>query len=157
MDTIEVKSNYEIERNKPMPSKLHGFIQSRLSGLFMKYYDEKYVSISELSLNLGGWKVVPDLCLYKKETIDLLEDEISMTQAPVLAIEIISATQSIQDLTEKIKKYLESGVQSCWLIIPILKNIYVFQQPQQYEIFKQEEKLADSISGIELSLTEIFI
>ncbi|WP_461134514.1 Uma2 family endonuclease [Spirosoma lituiforme] len=58
--------------------------------------------------------------------IDVRRDEIRMTVPPLCAIEIISPMQSLQELVDKAKAYFEHGVQSCWLVFPGLRSIYVF-------------------------------
>jgi|GEM_PF-6356976 hypothetical protein len=38
----ELENEYQTERNKPIPSKNHAYIQSRLNHVLGKYYFEKY-------------------------------------------------------------------------------------------------------------------
>ena len=46
-------SQYELERGKPIPSKLHGYVQSKLISNLDKLYGDKYSLFSELSLQLN--------------------------------------------------------------------------------------------------------
>jgi hypothetical protein len=65
---IEV-SQYELERGKPPPSKLHGFVQAKLS-VALDNVAKDFSIISELDLELGGWKTVPDLSIFQKMVMD---------------------------------------------------------------------------------------
>ncbi len=59
---------YQRERHKPIPSRNHSAIQSRLIIALGKKYDTKYEFFSELSLNLPDVKpAVPDICIYLKK------------------------------------------------------------------------------------------
>jgi hypothetical protein len=66
---IEI-SDYELERGKPVPSKLHGSIQSQLVLNIGVAYPAKFSVFSELSLKLGGWESVPDISIFPKMEMD---------------------------------------------------------------------------------------
>jgi Uma2 family endonuclease len=153
---ISETSQYELERHKPMPSKLHSITQSNLIGLFYVNYVNQYRPFSELSLSLTGWDSVPDIALYPKTEIDFNHDEIQMTEPPLCAIEILSPTQSINELIYKAEKYFQVGVKSCWLVIPLLKNVYVFADRENYQIYRVGEQLIDEKLNIQIPLNEVF-
>jgi len=155
METIST-SKYELERNKPMPSKLHSQLQSNLIFLLKLDYREKYNVLSELSLNLNGWSSVPDICIYPKTEMDFQTDEIQVNEKPLGIIEILSPTQSLQDLIQKTAKYFELGVKSSWIVIPLLKNIHVFESREKYQVFQVHEILKDANLDISLDLGEVF-
>ncbi len=155
LKTVEI-SNYELERGKPMPSKLHGYVQLNLGTLLKNTYGEKFSLFSELSLKLGTWEAVPDLSIFPKMTIDYSEDEVKVTEAPLCAIEIISPSQGVQELVSKAKQYFSYGVKSCWLVIPVFKNVYVFWAPTQYQIFRDTETLHDPVIEVSLEVSKIF-
>lgn len=139
-----------------MPSKLHGYIQARLLVNLDNAYGNQYSLFSELSLKLGNWDSVPDISIFPKMEIDYSEDEIKVIEAPLCAIEIISPSQSLQDLISKARQYFSYGVKSCWLVIPGLKNIYVFSSPTQYQMFRDTETLNDPVIGVSLELSKVF-
>jgi Uma2 family endonuclease len=153
--TLEV-SQYELERGKPMPSKLHGYVQLKIGTLLDMAYGEVYTLFSELNLDLSQWESVPDLSIYPKMEIDFSQDEVRVTTPPLCAIEILSPTQSLQELIDKARKYFSYGVGSCWLVIPGLKNIYVFSSPTAYRMFQDDQTLSDAVLGIELDLSKVF-
>ncbi len=57
-------SDYEIERGKPMPNRIHGTIQLKLGALFYAQYAAQFQFVSELSLATTP-PTTPDLCVYR--------------------------------------------------------------------------------------------
>ena len=155
METVIVKSDYEIERGKPMPSKNHAFAQTRLIVAFATQF-KQYQVLSELSLQLEIGEKVPDLAIFKDIAFTPGKDEIRVSQMPLCAIEILSPKQNLGDLLAKAHSYFENGIPSYWLVLPDLKSIYVFTSPQEYVVFLKKETLKDEVLKIELNLEEIF-
>ncbi len=149
-------SPYEIERNKPMPSLNHSIIQANLITEINMQYRKRYRVASELSLDLADWPSVPDVCLYTWRPLELRNDVIEMTEPPLCTIEIISPSQSVNDLTAKAYNYFAHGVKSCWIVIPPLASIYVFSSPDDYEIFRAKDTLQDTVLGLRIPLKEVF-
>ncbi len=145
---------YEEERGKPVPSISHSRTELRLGVAFFRYEPE-YTSFIELSLELDGWRGTPDICVYPHMEIDPLNDKVRMTEPPLIAVEIISPSQSQQDLVDKIRAMLDAGVQSCWLVQPALRTITVFAGAERPETFTRGT-LADPATGIEVDLAEVF-
>jgi len=150
-------SKYEIERDKPLPSFNHGSIQANLIGLLFPHR-KKIRVVSELKLKLpsDNWESVPDISIFPPIKIDVSNDLIAVTTPPLIAIEILSPTQSLTELTVKAKAYFEHDIKSCWIVIPQFKNIYVFYSMDDYQIFRSTEQLEDKNLGIPLSLKEVF-
>jgi Uma2 family endonuclease len=148
-------SDYEIERDKPTPSKHHAFIQGRLFSHFDRHYSDRYTVLPELSLNLPVRDRVPDLCVFPFME-SLGEEEIKMTEIPLCAIEILSPTQNHIDLEEKRKQYFAAGVQSYWLVFPDLKSVYVFRNADDYDVFTRQDVLKDKVLDVEIDLKEVF-
>lgn len=152
---LDVRSDYEIERNKPMPSLNHSSIQSNLI-MELTPFRNQFRITSELSLALPNWPSIPDICIYPKMPINLRKDVISMTEPPLCAIEIISPSQSVDEMREKAEKYFLHGVKSCWIVIPAFANIYVYSSLDEYEIYRAHETLKDTVLGISIPLKEVF-
>ena len=154
---VQELSAYEIERNKPMPSKNHGFIQSRLSMIIGYRYLNTYNLYSELDIIMPEKPdSVPDICIYPKSEIDFSEDIIGMKEMPLTTIEKLSPTQRENELVTKAKRYFAAGVKSCWIVLPIFKVVVVYSSPSQRKVFTEDMTLMDNITGIELPLSEVF-
>ncbi|MBK9335688.1 MAG: Uma2 family endonuclease [Lewinellaceae bacterium] len=154
-DTI-APTAYETERNKPMPSLNHSIIQANLIIQLGLLYKKQYRVASEISLDLSDWSSVPDICIFPKMPLDLQNDVTAMTQAPLCTVEIISPSQSLTELVTKARDYFRHGVQSCWIVLLPLGNIYVFRAPEEYDIFRANETLQDKVLDISIPLAEVF-
>jgi len=155
-ETTETRTDYEIERNKPMPSFNHGSIQTNLGFLIKLNYRKKYRAVSEVTIKLDDWVSVPDLGIYPFEKLDVANDVIKTERAPLCTIEILSPKQNLEELLQKARNYFTCGVKSCWIVIAGLKNVYVFSDMENYEIYRSGEVLKDAALGIELNTEEIF-
>jgi Uma2 family endonuclease len=150
------ETDYIKERNKPMPSKLHSNIQSNLIFEFRSRYAGKYKPFSELSLELTSGKPTPDICLYDSQTLDLTHDEVRVKIPPVLAIEILSPKQNIDEIKTKYRNiYLPANIKSVWLIIPELKIVALGLPDGQFEVVKTDV-VKDMYLDIELPIIDIF-
>lgn len=150
-----VSPDYTTERNKSMPSLNHGTIQANLI-MELAAYRSKFKIVSETSLALEQWPSVPDISILPKMEMDLWNDEVSVKNPPLCVIEILSPTQSLTELTNNASEYLKYGVQSCWIVLPTLANIYVFKSPNDYTIFRATETLVDEKMDIAFPLVEVF-
>jgi len=155
MDTTLELTPYETERGKPMPSRNHASVQTNLIYAFAPYRSTFRI-LSEIGLDLSNWESVPDIAVYPKMEIDFLHDEVSMKEPPLTVIEILSPTQSLQELVTKAEKYFEHGVKSCWLALLSLRNVYVFSSPTEYEVFTHKDVLKDPVLAVEMPLAEVF-
>ena len=154
MEIVELQSAYERERGKPMPSKVHGITQIRLGAAMAPWFDQ-YTVIGELALDLGGRPLTPDLCVYPRLEIDYTDDEIRMTEPPLLAVEIVSPTQGVQELLDKIRHMLQHGVQSCWLVLPAIQAVTVFTADMKQTTFTEGE-IADPTVAMKICIEDIF-
>ena len=155
-DTALESVDYVTERGKPMPSLNHGRVQANLIVALATRYKGKYAVFSELSLSLSTWPSVPDLSLYAYSPLDLHSDVVAMTEPPLCTVEIISPSQSLNELTDKARSYFAHGVKSCWIVLLPLGNIYVFSAPDDYQIFRAHETLHDTVLDISIPLSEVF-
>lgn len=154
MPVAQEISEYELERGKPLPSKNHGIVQFNLSLAFGRYA-EKYTFIPELSLELGGEPIVPDMSVFPKLEVDWRNDEVKLTDPPLLVVEILSPTQSLDTLVKKAGTYFEAGVRSCWIVQPVLETIVVLV-PGNRPVYFTSGEVVDPATGIAVRVEEIF-
>ena len=154
--TQTVETNYQTERNKPMPSRNHAAIQLNIGFLLKSIYRKKYRAFSELTLNLSDWISVPDISIFPYSKYDASNDQIKVTESPLCVMEILSPTQTQSELISKTRQYFENGVKSVWVVFPELENVYVFSSSTDYEIFRKGQILKDLTMEIEMNVDEIF-
>ena len=98
----------------------------------------------------------PNLILYPFGELDFKNDPARRTDSPLLAIEIHSASQSTKDMTDKLESYFYFGVKSCWIVMPNLQGVCVYDNPFHYNFFHGNDTLKDTTLAIEIDLKKVF-
>ena len=122
LDEMEVILTDTEERE--MPSFNHSYICNRL--LQQLFTNDRIEALPELTLNIEKG-LTPDISVYPKENVtpDFLNDFAKYPDMPLLAIEVISASQNIQDLLEKSKVLVNHNIKAVWTIEPFTNTIFV--------------------------------
>ena len=70
----------------------------------------------------------PDVALVTKERLHILPDDGFATEAPDLAVEILSADQRTEAYARpKVREYLASGAKLVWLVDPVTRTVRVYR------------------------------
>ncbi|MCA1964042.1 MAG: Uma2 family endonuclease [Prosthecobacter sp.] len=149
----DVAAAYLQERGKPMPGPEHAYCQLNLGSEFKK--SKGFVALSELNLELEGRRTVPDICLYTQEEWNSIRHQTWVTLPPRIAVEIISPSQTIEEMTGKINDLLAAGVPSVWLLLPFARVITIFQKDAPL-ISATSGVLTDPATGISVNVDEVF-
>lgn len=91
----------------------------------------------------------PDVAYIKKERWDKLSEEEKIKFPPIapdFVLELMSNTDSLKMLQEKMAEYMESGVKLGWLINPEKKEVEIYRQGQKKEVLSDP----NSLSGEEI-------
>jgi Uma2 family endonuclease len=77
---------------------------------------------------------------------------------PTLAIEILSPSDTNENVWEKIHAYLNAGVPRVWLVDPELKTVTVHRPDAEPILFNMTQAISDDIllPGLTLPIAEIF-
>jgi Uma2 family endonuclease len=77
---------------------------------------------------------------------------------PNLAIEVVSPTDSVEELEQKIAEYFRAGVQRVWVVHPTRSKVHVYQSPTQITVLLQNDVLDGGtvVPGFKLALAELF-
>lgn len=150
-----VRSQYEIERGKLMPSKNHARVQQRIGVELAVNYADQFDTYSELSLEAPNPPYVPDLCLFPAEPSNWREDEVKVSAVPLTVIEIVSPSQTDTELTAKSAAYFAAGTKSYWLVQPVLRTVFVLL-PNGDELVFHNDILTDPTNGISVDLKKVF-
>lgn len=153
---IEQLSAYELERGKPMPNLTHGSIQANLVFELKAAYRTMYRVASEVTLATEPDGSTPDVLAYPLMPLGFGDEPAKRSDAPLLCVEIQSPSQSLEQMVDKTSIYFAFGVQSCWIVTPAVRGIFVYDRPGHYQFFHDTETMHDSNLTIELSLVDIF-
>ncbi len=129
----------------------HSYICNRL--LQQLFSNDKIEALPELTLNIEKG-LTPDISIYPKEQVtpDFLNDYAKYPEMPVVAIEVISASQNIQDLLEKSKVLVNNNIKAVWTIEPFTNTIFV-TTPSGIQKFPSQ--IIES-EGIQVDFKKIF-
>ncbi len=137
-----------------LPSYHHSYTKAKIIGALLKL--EKFTVFSELTLKIDEKKYMPSICLYPKRNVDLLlPDSLEVTEMPVLAIELLSQTQTIEDILDRFHAYFTAVIKSCWLVIPVGGAVVVYSSPEQAQRFTSGD-IIDEQLNIQLPIEELF-
>lgn len=145
---------YEQERGKPMPSYNHGIVQANLIFALHIACGDRFTLGSEVALETEP-PMTPDIVVYPMRRPDWLHDEVRVAEPPLTAVEILSPSQSVNDLIPKIEHYFAFGTQSVWLVQPPLQQVAVFTSNMEPQVFSHGE-VVDSTLRVQIALKEIF-
>jgi hypothetical protein len=156
----------EYDKGDEMGSVNHSVAQGRISGLL--FNDGRFTVMPELSLDMSqielsqfGLKakneLKADICLYPNSVGGRTRDLLRMPEMPLLAIEVISPEQGIRVILAKFDAYFALGVKSCWLVMPEIKTITVYSQPDKFNNFDcNDTEVVDDVMDIRLPISQIF-
>ena len=188
----ELTDDLETEESGDIGSLNHSAIQVNLAyllkrlGTFSVYTE---LSLDTSSLDKTRYKfreeIKPDVCIYPKRGLSRPYDILKMSEMPLLAIEVVSPKQALQDIgdfkikaipmksldplqkaleverffamdiVEKIDAYFALGVRSCWMIDPTTAIVLVYRSLEDKTIFTSGEVI-DDVIGIRLPFDDIF-
>lgn len=152
----------EHEQSDHSGSLNHSALQVNLAYLLKRL--RTFSVYTELSLDTGKLdknkyrfreEIKPDVCIYPKRGLSRPYDILKMTEMPLLAVEVLSPKQGLQEIVEKFDAYFALGIRSCWLIDPTTAIVAVYRSLDSHKIFTAGE-VVDDIIGIRLPFDEIF-
>ncbi len=138
------------ETMKPQEMKIYRNLHSK----FIKdsKLAETYEMITEVETHLMSQKKVriPDIGIFLHK--DIQSYEVGKSFFPVVAIEIISPSNSIEEMETKIMEYFTEGVQMFWCILPKLRQVKIYHSSKQITTCSGEE-ICDMKNVLPFSIT----
>jgi Uma2 family endonuclease len=137
-----------------LPAYNYSYARARLIGALLKLED--FTAFSQLTLRLEGQNYSPDVCMYPKREVNLsLPEPIEMTVMPVLAVEVLSHTETLQEILDRFTVYFDAIIKSCWLVVPIAGAVIVYSSVDNAQLFRAGN-IIDEQLNIQLPLEDIF-
>jgi len=100
---------------------------------FVSY--ERWAKAKPISLTDNAWDVVPNL-----------------------AAEVVSPTDSAEEIETKIAEYFQAGVELVWLVYPKQRKIHVYESPEKIQVLGINDQLdgGNIVPGFRLPLAVLF-
>ena len=133
---------------------IHAFVESRELGLSLV---EMVFDLTEQT----GHKRRPDVAFVSKERwpVDQLLPEVGdWKMVPTLAVEVVSPSNSFDEMIEKKNEYFRAGADAVWIVVLTAREILVYDSPTDVRVIDASGVLtAESIlPGFELPLEKLF-
>jgi len=96
-------------------SNKHGRLQSRISALFERKL-KKGEALTECSVQTTEGVKVADVAWCSKAFIKQHGYETPYTQAPEICVEVVSPSNSKEEMTNKVQLYLQAGAEEVWIV-----------------------------------------
>jgi Uma2 family endonuclease len=144
---VEYVDGVLVERNAG--DWLHALIQSNVLFALRRKYPHLKV-VAELRSSVTGTRYrLPDVCalLAAPKTRYLLD-------AAFLVVEVLSESDVMSVVIEKLKEYARKDVPNIWLIDPRLQSLYTYRPPTLVEV--EGEIISTMDRSVEVSRDEIF-
>ena len=108
-----------------------------------------------------GRKRRPDVAFVSQQRWPLsqtIPDTDGWPVVPNLAVEVVSRSNSWEEVMDKLQEYFEAGVERVWVVSPAHQQIHVFQTPTSVRILTLPDDLTDEqlLPGFRLPLRELF-
>jgi Uma2 family endonuclease len=100
----------------------------------------------------------PDAALVRKNRLVELDDEGFLPLAPDLAVEVVSPSNTVNEMSRKVREYLDAGSAMVWVVEPVRRQVTVYTPDNMARIHRDGDTLTggDIIPGFELDVTYIF-
>ena len=149
----------------PPSSQINTVIAMRIGSFFNAFViprDLGYVTGAD-----GGYTLTvhnarqPDVAFISKARHPVLEG-VAFPIAPDLAVEVISPSESSNDVLKKVQRYIEAGTQLVWTVYPLEQTVYVWTPAPDgglhVKTFGIEDTLdgGDVLPGFTLKVRDIF-
>lgn len=157
MSTVLVEPAYHKELidgrevEKPLPKKLHAFIQTFLAATFSARLPKAYRAATELNVLCGQDRIVPDVTVMERSA---RYENGELADPPALAVEIMSPGQTLSDLLVRCERLHKAGTPQCWIIWPEKRQAWIYK-PGSFEAATERLNASIGEGSIEVSLVEV--
>jgi len=82
----------------------------------------------------------------------------SWAVVPELAVEVVSPTNTADEVAEKLEEYFQVGALQVWVVYPRQSKVYVYASPSDVRVLVLSDELVggDLLPGFRLPLTSLF-
>lgn len=132
---------------EPRPGEQHGRMVAFISYLLMRYVDEHpgvgivYTEsgflLSEQPLAVRG----PDVAFVRAARAPKQRPRSFFIGAPDLAIEVVSPSNTIGELQEKVAEFLDAGALAVWVVDPRARCVVVHEPARTPHVLHENEQL----------------
>ena len=163
------RSTYELnagELRKMSPAGWkHGWIAGRLHIWMGRHIEEHNLGVvfeGETGFLLASdpdTVRAPDIAFIRRERFPAQPPaEAFWPGAPDLAVEVVSPGDTIHEVDDKVKTWLDAGAKMVWVVNPKSRSVTVYRSAEQVKILTENEDLSgeDVVEGFRCKVRDIF-
>jgi len=158
----------EGERDMTRRNRTHTWIESQIVHLLMLWLDDHPETRLEVHSGEVGCVLSRDpatsvgidvaVATHEQEQASIDAGTTQLEGPPLLAIEILSPSDKLEDVGGKVDLYLESGVQIVWLIDPHFQTVEIHKPGSLPVQLNREQEICDEplLPGLKLPVGRLF-
>lgn len=138
---------------------LHNILQARLAHFVVTGLGDLGFVGTEVYCEFSPKDIaMPDVAYFSKSRIQGLDLNEYFHIAPDLAIEIISPSETAQNVNTKVQKYFQHGSQLVWNLYSDTQQVYVYTSPDDVHIVNINGTLTGGsvLPGFSLAVRDVF-
>jgi Uma2 family endonuclease len=136
----------------PPPKFSHSVIAKRIYELLLERFNKSQVWMETGYRIAGGW-LQPDVSVTRPNHP---QQDDYLTGAPVLAVEILSPSNTAAAIERKLTLFLREGSQEVWVIDPKRKSFTVYRQSPEGAVRIPVEGTYTSVTGLSVVRNALF-
>ena len=163
-----VDRHWELERGEviefPLPKPLHGLVCANAAWQLSHFADARgwgYVCTNNVGLILDRDPATvrgPDVVYFDDDaSTDDINDE-WVDVPPVIAVEVLSPDERVNQVALKVDEYLAFGVKQVWVVDPEAKDIAIHRVGVSMRLLSQDDELSggDDLPGFSCRVSDFF-
>lgn len=149
---------------EPLPGARHGRLNAELLSRI-----QSHVRAHDLGITLAEAGFIlsvdpptvrgPDIAFIEKERVPAEGVPIGFWRgAPDLAVEIVSPSNRVGEIREKVLEYLGAGTRLVWVVDPATRSVAAYRSREEIRLLTRDDALEgnDVLPGFGLVLSELF-
>lgn len=155
------------EREMTRRNPWHSRTESRICVLLDKWLKTRPGPHGEVLSGEAGFRIRKnpdttvgiDVAYISAETAATITEKASLVEGPpVLAVEILSPSDKQEDVLDKVRDYLDSGVKLVWVVEPVFRTVCVYRPDAPPTMFNDTQELRGEphLPGFGAAVAEVF-
>ena len=143
----------------PPPSMLHGRISTNLFLPLGNYIREIQLGdiYMDVGFTVGDRVLIPDVAFVSNAN---MPDSLSKScpVSPDLAVEVVSPSDTLHRIKEKVYAYLDAGTQLVWVLAPQDRTVTVYRSETDITVLTRNDTLtgAEVVEGFSCQVAKLF-
>ena len=138
----------------------HGKISAKLTIYLGTHVHENRlgcIAVSGTGFKVGERALIPDIAFISTDRIPADSSKASPVP-PDLAVEVVSPSDTLNRIQEKVFAYLEAGTQLVWLLEPRSKTVTVYRSETDITLLTRNDTLSgeEVVEGFTCQVAELF-